>query len=1555
MADRYWRGGTGTWNSSNTANWSATSGGAGGASVPTTSDDVYFNASSGSGTVTISGTVNAASVNFTGATLTLAGSGANMLNYVGSFTMGSGITIGSGLSILRSSMTTLARTFTSAGKTFPWAIQFYGTGGSITFQDALTCTGGISQSGNHTLTWGNFTHTTTSWYQDTGTSNFTSPGKVVCSRSTAGSAFSMPITSGFNNAISAYNRFEVLSPPAGITVTVDPGFRTETTSAKLYYINSGTGTIQTNGGGTGTNSGHAWLIDVGAGSFNVNSLNGIRSVTASASWTGTYTGILSALSIDATGTTINLGTARTNTTGTFFASAASVGTNPIYIDTSITFTTVPPGTTAPHTFTNGVLTLRNNSVLTLSSLRFAPTLTGSGFNFGTGSEKLVLNRATPSGDVFFVNTAGSYTNVNITNRKAIEILAPNSGVTIDIKLPEGIGDRSKLFSFSVVAGGTGTIQFNSATGTTYASGIGVQDFTLHNSSYTVTQTGMTNSPAINGDLTIGGSLVAANFFTNYMIGFTSNTSPQTLNTNGATVNFGIDLANTAAGELRLAGNTSLNTTISVNSLSFGLFYTGSGQGYLNLQSFRLTCGSINASTSSGVVNINFGASGTIRCTNSSAFASRLFLLDTAHYGTISGNKVIEVEAFGTFAQNYIRYYNQSATTGDYAKALTVRVVNTGSTGIVGDDGHVGSTILEDGPYAFNGGSNQFAQTVNVYQNLDILGSSINFVNGASSSTFQFAGGSGVPASNVNTYGSNLNIGMTVQSSGKQVNLAGATTIRSFDLLVGALSLSSFTLTCTSYFNATNSGTARDLNLGTGSIYLTSNATGTVFNVTNITSFTLSGTSRKIYITTPGTGFTKTSSVGSSATINFDFEPVVVNTGGTINFSNGDFRNFDIPGGTYTIGLPSSYTIYGDLTVNGAITAYSNGGTAQNFAKSSGTQFINTNGNTYGGTGAITFNVLATTLQLSGNCNFAASVFNHNQGTLALNNFRLTVPSFSSTSGNTRTINFGTSGAVRLTGSGTVWTTSNVTGLTISGTNRFVEPNLNGNQTLDFGILAAADTLDVSVPTTASNNTLSFTAGQRVRNLSFANVAYTVANINQNIYGNLTVLGTTPVFTAGTSTWTFLSTSGTQTITSNGNTFNFPITCNVTGTLALGDNLTIGSSRTFDLTTGTLDLGTRILSTGAVSTTNSNVRAINFGAGSEIRLTGTSSVWNSNTSTNLTVTGTTRTIAPQLPNNQLISFGAISEANAFDVSVPATAGNFTLTINSFSAVRNINFANATYTVLLDSNTIFGSFTVAGTSPTFTSSATAITFGATSGSHTITTNGETIDLPITINAPGATYSLGSALTLGSTRTFTLTQGTFNTSNFNVTSFSLSSSGSSARTLTLGSSIWTILGDGSTAWNITTSTNMTFNRGTSKISMSSASNKTFNGGGLTYGILEQAGAGTLTITGTSNRFADLQRSFAGANTITMPGSVTTFFDNFTLTGVSAVARTTLNSSGTSTISKSSGTVSVDFLSISSSNATGGATWYAGNNSVNGGGNTGWIFTAPPQASGNMLMVFM
>lgn len=51
-----------------------------------------------------------------------------------------------------------------------------------------------------------------------------------------------------------------------------------------------------------------------------------------------------------------------------------------------------------------------------------------------------------------------------------------------------------------------------------------------------------------------------------------------------------------------------------------------------------------------------------------------------------------------------------------------------------------------------------------------------------------------------------------------------------------------------------------------------------------------------------------------------------------------------------------------------------------------------------------------------------------------------------------------------------------------------------------------------------------------------------------------------------------------------------------------------------------------------------------------------------------------------------------------------------------------------------------------------------------------------------------------------------------------------------------------------------------------------------------------------------------------------------------------------GQATLSKSSGIVSCDYLSLKDSVATGGATWYAGSHSTNVSGNSGWIFTGSP-----------
>ncbi len=53
MASRFWVGGTGTWDASDTTHWASSSGGAGGQSVPGSSDTVTFDGSSGGGTVTL--------------------------------------------------------------------------------------------------------------------------------------------------------------------------------------------------------------------------------------------------------------------------------------------------------------------------------------------------------------------------------------------------------------------------------------------------------------------------------------------------------------------------------------------------------------------------------------------------------------------------------------------------------------------------------------------------------------------------------------------------------------------------------------------------------------------------------------------------------------------------------------------------------------------------------------------------------------------------------------------------------------------------------------------------------------------------------------------------------------------------------------------------------------------------------------------------------------------------------------------------------------------------------------------------------------------------------------------------------------------------------------------------------------------------------------------------------------------------------------------------------------------------------------------------------------
>lgn len=128
-----------------------------------------------------------------------------------------------------------------------------------------------------------------------------------------------------------------------------------------------------------------------------------------------------------------------------------------------------------------------------------------------------------------------------------------------------------------------------------------------------------------------------------------------------------------------------------------------------------------------------------------------------------------------------------------------------------------------------------------------------------------------------------------------------------------------------------------------------------------------------------------------------------------------------------------------------------------------------------------------------------------------------------------------------------------------------------------------------------------------------------------------------------------------------------------------------------------------------------------------------------------------------------------------------------------------------------------------------------------------------------------------------------------------------------------------------------------------MTASSAKTFVGGGSTFNCtLNQGGAGALTITG-SNTFSNITNTYksTGATSILFTAGTTNTFTDWNASGESTRLLTiAAPTAANHTLSKASGTVSANFLSISKSIATGGATWYAGADSTDGGGNAGWIF---------------
>jgi hypothetical protein len=185
----------------------------------------------------------------------------------------------------------------------------------------------------------------------------------------------------------------------------------------------------------------------------------------------------------------------------------------------------------------------------------------------------------------------------------------------------------------------------------------------------------------------------------------------------------------------------------------------------------------------------------------------------------------------------------------------------------------------------------------------------------------------------------------------------------------------------------------------------------------------------------------------------------------------------------------------------------------------------------------------------------------------------------------------------------------------------------------------------------------------------------------------------------------------------------------------------------------------------------------------------------------------------------------------------------------------------------------------------------------GTGTLITAGKSFS-GLTVNGSGITVTLGDALITG-TRAITVSTGTFDTAGYNVTAGSISSSAATVRAINLNASTVTL--SQATAIVFTTSTNLTFNAGTSQINVS-ATTPTLDGGSQTFynvsftsalvGLRTLTGANTfnnLTLNtgavGLSQLSIDSDQTVNG--TLTCAGSSSTF-RGFVLSSTFGTART-------------------------------------------------------------------
>jgi hypothetical protein len=581
----------------------------------------------------------------------------------------------------------------------------------------------------------------------------------------------------------------------------------------------------------------------------------------------------------------------------------------------------------------------------------------------------------------------------------------------------------------------------------------------------------------------------------------------------------------------------------------------------------------------------------------------------------------------------------------------------------------------------------------------------------------------------------------------------------------------------------------------------------------------------------------------------------------------------------------------------------------------------TNGLTLGA--ACTVIGIGSTWTLGSNISIGGSIFTITYGTFSTSasNYGLTLGRFDSNNNNVRSISLNAS---------TITTTSLGTTTTIS---MLAVSNLTFN--------AGTSTFSLQATTAGISS-----GGLTFNNVNFTSAATPAITITgTNTFNTLSFASQT---TVGISNVTFSANQTITTLTLGAGTASAYRTFLASNTIGTTRTLTVGT-----LTAGAADIDFRNITIAGAAAPISGTRfgdakgnsGITFGAAKTVYWAVNTANWGATGAGSWSATSGGAAANTQFP---------LAQDTAYIPFATPTSGS-TITVNDSYNIGTLDMNERNGSALLTLATgsqslqIYGNW-INGTGTTLSGTG-AMTFAGRT-TQQITSAGKTFTQAFTINTPGGSVTLQDAFTVSvNINAFTLTAGTFDASTYAFTtsgtgvSVGVTSSNSNTRTLAIGSGTWTIAGS-SSPWSTATSTNLTVT-GTGTISLTSASGKTFSGGGANYsGItLNQGGAGTLAITG-NNTFANITNTYSatGATTISLGSTTQTLTQPWTATGeagrVLTVSGTSAASPATLIFSGSGTAANVDYLAINNVRAYNLTdTWYAGANSTNGG-TLGWVF---------------